>query len=558
MSTSVINTIRSSKGIVGKNKYKKPHHLTFKSIVRVKLFPLAAAILNKLGVSWKKLGRSKLGSSTLLAQGKQLSKTISPKKTNKPLKVYFLTMLGGHVHNVSVEIILAWGLKQRGHEVYFIIDDQTFPITEEKIINHEQRWDNISAHSYYFGLNYIRSCGLSVLTVSNIIDSDQHRDISEFTSIVEASLLKHYKVGLIKEHLPQLAEKKAMLMESARIGSLIGDYLLKQKPDRVIMSHGIYTSWGPAFQILNKANIPIITYGRGIKANTKKYNWNTTGDWWDIKEEWERIKLIPLSETQLQNITRYLKTRVNHSEDVMVYNFGGVEERERTIERFNLDIYKTTYTLFTNVLWDAASAQREIAFANPVEWVFETIEWFRIHPEKQLIVKIHPAEKVIGTNQPFAQLILERIKLPLNVRLIKPEEEVNSWSIYKVTDLGLVHTSTVGMELSLLGIPCVVVSHTHYRDKGFTIDINNKQEYFDFIESFKPNQEMMSFKKILAERYFYILFEKYQLPFNFFDERKSLNTLSFNFDNINSLVNDSTFSMILSNIENKKNFILNE
>ena len=108
------------------------------------------------------------------------------------------------------------------------------------------------------------------------------------------------------------------------------------------------------------------------------------------------------------------------------------------------------------MLWDAASAQREIVFRNPIEWVFETIEWFASHPEKQLIVKIHPAEVVIGTNQPFAEMIRKKIpELPSNVRLIEPDEKVNSWSIYKVTDLGIVHTTTAGMELPLLGIPCI-------------------------------------------------------------------------------------------------------
>jgi hypothetical protein len=61
---------------------------------------------------------------------------------------------------------------------------------------------------------------------------------------------------------------------------------------------------------------------------------------------------------------------------VFVFNFGGETSNKETFEFLGLDENKPVYTMFTNVLWDAASAQREIAFSNPVEWVLETIRWF--------------------------------------------------------------------------------------------------------------------------------------------------------------------------------------
>jgi hypothetical protein len=346
------------------------------------------------------------------------------------------------------------------------------------------------------------------------------------------------------------------LQKSARISALLGDYLLDQNPDRVIMSHGIYPTWGPAFQILVDNEIPVLTYSKTKRKKTEKFNWNTTGDWWDVSNEWEKVKSIPLKEEQLEKIKHYLKTRITHSEDVLVYNFGALEDRHKTLTRFDLDPHKLTYSLFTNVLWDAASAQREIAFRNPVEWVFETIEWFALQPDKQLIVKIHPAEVVIGTNQPFADLIRERIpKLPPNVRLIEPNEEVNSWSIYQVTDLGIVHTTTVGMELPLLGIPCVVVSKTHFREKGFTVDIDSKASYFQYLYNFNKDNIERGNLKTLAERYAYLLFERYQVPFNVFDEVKWTDVRSWNFNSVEELFRIEFFENIINAIINKEEFL---
>ncbi|MEO8568565.1 MAG: hypothetical protein ABI419_05505 [Ginsengibacter sp.] len=537
-------------------KQKKISGLNIKDKIRTDLFPRIATSLNAFGVPWQKLGRSKIGSSTLIAQGRKIAETVRPQKIEKPLNIYFLTMLGGHTHNVSVDIALGWGLKQKGHKVHFILDDYSLPINEEKKAGEEHRWKELSAKSYNFGYKYLTACGFGVLGISEIVNLQQDRNISDFSSIIEAGLLKHFKVGVITDTVPGVKEKKKLLEESARISALVGDFLVKQNPDRVIMSHGIYPTWGPPFQILIENNIPVLTYSKTKRKKTEKFNWNTTGDWWDVSKEWEKVKNIPLNVGQQKKINHYLKTRITHSEDVMVYNFGALEDRDKTLKRFNLDPEKLTFSLFTNVLWDAASAHREIAFKNPIEWVFETIKWFASQPEKQLIVKIHPAEVVIGTNQPFADLIKKQIpKLPPNVCLIKPNEEVNSWSIYKVTDLGIIHTTTAGMELPLLGVPCVVVSKTHFRDKGFTIDIDSKESYFNYLNNFKKENIESENLKIIAERYAYLLFERYQVPFDLFDEVKWTDVRSWKFDSINELFQIDFFKDIIDSIINKKEFL---
>ena len=38
------------------------------------------------------------------------------------------------------------------------------------------------------------------------------------------------------------------------------------------------------------------------------------------------------------------------------------------------------------------------------------------------------------------------------------------------SDLGLVYSSTTGLELALYGVPVIAAARIHYADKGFTID----------------------------------------------------------------------------------------
>lgn len=538
--------------------------LDFKHWLRLKLFPFLANLLHFSGISWKSLGNSKIGVSTLIAQAKMMARSFGKTEAVKgeKLNILMLTMLGGHTHNLSFEIILAWALKFRGHRIRFVLDDGALPMTEDFQIGKETKYYKVAKWAYRFGNSYITSSGFEVIKLSSLLETTKgvKGEISneEYNSLVEAALLKHYRVGLLSNDLPLIDEKRQLFEKSVKITNSASEAILGMSPDRVVMSHGIYTTWGVIFDKLNKQRVPILTYGRGKKANTKKFNWNKTSDWWDVSEEWEKVKNQPLNLAQNQQIDDYLKSRVSHKNDVLVYNFGALESREATLKRFELDASKPVYSLFTNVLWDAASAQREIAFHNPVEWVMETIEWFVQHPDKQLIVKIHPAEQVIGTNQPFAQLVKQKFtSLPANIKLIEPHEKVNSWSIYSITDLGIVHTTTVGMELPLLGIPCIVVSLTHYREKGFTVDVSNKENYFRYLADFDRESHSLDKKYVnLARRYAFLLFERYQIPINVFNELGPLQTRSLRIKQLSDVLNNENISLLVNAIEEKSQILL--
>ena len=241
----------------------------------------------------------------------------------------------------------------------------------------------------------------------------------------------------------------------------------------------------------------------------------------------------------------------------MKFNHGSEEARSDVFANLGLDETKPTFVAFTNVLWDAASAHREIVFPDPTTWILESIAWFAERPDRQLVVKIHPAEAVVGTNQPFASIIRDRFpSLPSNIYIIEPEQKTNSWSIIKIADLGLAHTSTVGMEMPLEGVPCAVLSRTHYRGRGFTIDVNNRDEYFHLIENWNRDDHDIEEMRTLAKRYAFLLFERYQLPFPFFTEAGHTDVRSMNFSSVSNLANHPVMKLITDSIEEKRDFLL--
>jgi len=73
-------------------------------------------------------------------------------------------------------------------------------------------------------------------------------------------------------------------------------------------------------------------------------------------------------------------------------------------------------------------------------------------------------------------------------------------------DFGLVYSSTTGMEMVLTGKPVVVSAKTHYRNKGFTIDVNTAEEFKRAIDSLTSDKSDLLPNLDLARKYAYLFF----------------------------------------------------
>lgn len=519
----------------------------------------AAQCLLTLGFKPQSLLTLKRWAEASLIGSFRALKVQKPINTPQPQKIIFFSVLGSHSFMVGSELALARALRARGHEVHVVICDGILPACENHSVGlANDEWLNRCQKCALRGQALTQAAGIQTHTLSELEQSAHDAEAEEilnkqnFSYIVESALYKYFRVGRL-QGTPAEQEQKIKVQAACEITARAAIACARFKPDRVIMSHGVYSSWAPALTIFQFLDIPTLVYNKGKKRNSVVMNWVKGLMDWDVSAEWEKVKDQPLSPSQHQAIQNYLEARITHKGDALKYNFGELEERQKTLQRFNLDESKPIMVLFTNVLWDAASAQKEIAFPNAVDWVMQTIEWFAQHPEKQLVVKIHPAEVVIGTNQPFVKEI-ERVfpKLPSNVRVIPPEEKVNSWSITQITSLGLVHTSTPGMELPLSGVPCLVASGVHYRGKGFTVDIESRDQYFQLLQDFPKINFDSEKAKTLALRYAYLLFERYHLDWSFMIEGDYGRYVAVNARSDEELNQNPTVKMLCEKIERKE------
>jgi len=176
---------------------------------------------------------------------------------------------------------------------------------------------------------------------------------------------------------------------------------------------------------------------------------------------------------------------------------------------------KPVVLLCTNVVGDSLALDRQVFTHGMAEWLAETVRGLASRPEVQLVVRVHPGE-MLGAGHSSIEIVREvSPELPPGVVVIPPDSEINTYDLIELAHLGLVYTSTVGLEMAMFGLPVVVCGDTHYRGKGFTYDPASMPEYLAQVASLLQDplgRSLPSEQVELAWRYAYRFFFEYPFP----------------------------------------------
>ena len=172
--------------------------------------------------------------------------------------------------------------------------------------------------------------------------------------------------------------------------------------------------------------------------------------------------------------------------------------------------------LATNVIGDSLTLGRQVFSRLMTEWLERTVQFFAARPDVQLVVRIHPGELV--TKGPSMADVVRQVlpSLPEHIHLIAADATVNTYDLVEIADLGLVYTTTVGMEMAMSGVPVIAVGNTHYRGKGFTLDPATWEAYFEILDQALKNPAAYRLSQAqveLAWNYAYRFFFDYPHPF---------------------------------------------
>ncbi len=183
--------------------------------------------------------------------------------------------------------------------------------------------------------------------------------------------------------------------------------------------------------------------------------------------------------------------------------------------------------LAANVLGDSLTLGRNVFAASMSEWMTRTVQYFAGRPDVQLVIRVHPGETLVPKARSMGQVAREALpELPEHIHIIGATDKINTYDLIEIADLGLVYTTTVGVETAMNGRPVIACGNTHYRKRGFTIDPDTWEEYFAALESVLadlPAHRLTEEQTAKAWNYGYRFFFEYPRPFpwrlmNFWDD----------------------------------------
>ncbi len=275
-------------------------------------------------------------------------------------------------------------------------------------------------------------------------------------------------------------------------------------PDVVVLCNGLFVFEAVCWEVCRRRGISVVTYERGFIKETLVIRRDAAACMLDIDEVWAARRPRPLDPAEEARLDEYLDARAHGRQTIdrfwVAPRFVAPDRRGRG----------RLVALFTNLTWDSAVIGQEVAFESIQAWVAHVVEAFGRRPEHELVIRIHPAEvKLSGkqTREPMGRFLAERFpELPANVRVIAADDPTSSYPLMEACDIGMVFTSTTGLELALAGKPVIVAGRTHYRGKGFTVDVSDPDELDGALDKLLADPAALAPDVDLVRRYAHAFF----------------------------------------------------
>lgn len=306
------------------------------------------------------------------------------------------------------------------------------------------------------------------------------------------------------------------------------------KPELLYALNGILFAERIFVEYARRRGIDFVTHDMGFMSDAQVFTRNGFAPYYDLNAAWERYGARELTEGENRRLDTYLAQRASGRSDATVY-YPDIQSDARAVaDELGLDRDEPVVALFTNVDWDTACYTEGAAFPTMEQWLRSTIEHFIEHRDRQLVVRIHPAEVRLPFLEPRQKVgdTLRKLypRLPENIRIVLPESSISSYALMELSELALVYTSTTGLEMVLRGKPVIVAGRAYYARKGFTLDACDAEHYEQLLRG-EPTLSTASVE--LARRYACLFFFRHHLPFPLM--KASRTGVEFTFNHLSAL-----------------------
>lgn len=307
------------------------------------------------------------------------------------------------------------------------------------------------------------------------------------------------------------------------------EWMQTNKPDVVLIPNGLILEMGIVFRVARYLNIPAVTFEFNDQREQIWLAQNTSIMRQDTDYLVRDRCSLPMTDEMYERLADLENARRGArvwGKSKRLWQYVSSQGADETRKALGLD-ERPVVLLAANVLGDSLTLGRNIFAESMSEWITHTVRFFAGRPEIQFVIRVHPGEKLVPQAKSMGTVVREALpQIPNHIHLIGALDNINTYDLIEIADLGLAYTTTVGVETAMNGIPVISCGQTHYRDRGFTIDPSTWEEYFSTLENALvdlPAHRLNEEQTAKAWNYAYRFFFEYPRPFpwrlmNFWDD----------------------------------------
>lgn len=306
-------------------------------------------------------------------------------------------------------------------------------------------------------------------------------------------------------------------------------YIQANKPDVVLIPNGLILEMGIVFRAARYLGIDAVTYEFNDQREQIWLARNSSIMQQDTDYLVDARCSLPMTDAMYERVADLENARRGArvwGKSKRLWQYVSAQGADVTRKQVGLDD-RPVVMLAANVLGDSLTLGRDIFASSMTEWITKTVQYFARRTDVQLVIRVHPGERLVPQAKSMATVVKEALpEIPNHIHVIGALDNVNTYDLIEIADVGLAYTTTVGLETAMNGRPVISCGQTHYRGRGITIDPNTWDEYYATLEkvlSDIPAHQMNEKQIEFAWNYAYRFFFEYPRPFpwrlmNFWDD----------------------------------------
>ena len=484
---------------------------------------------------------------------------------NKTPRVLMATGIAGWTNGALIESMLTAALTFRGADVHIllcrdILDTCIITKYPELRIPGKGKKRRIRCDSCKsFGNLQFGCMGLPVHYYEDYVSIEERKKAIQIASEIPLTDIQNYSFNDIKigEHalagalryyargdLSGEPDGEVVLrkyLNAALLATLsVNNLFKKEQFDVACFHHGIYCPQGLVGEVCRKTGVRVVNWNPAYRKHCFIFSHGDTYHHTMITEPTKTWEQLPWTPELEKRTNEYLKSRWYGANDWIWFHDKPEENLNKIQNEIGADNTRPWITLLTNVMWDAQLHYQSNAFPNMLEWVRQTILYFRNRQDLQLIIRVHPAE--LRGHLPSRQLLVEEIRkefpnLPDNVFIVLPESQVSTYALASRSNAVIIYNTKTGIEITSMGVPVIVAGEAWIRNKGFSLDASSPEDYFKILDDLPLAHPLLAYQISSARKYAFHIFFRRMIPLPFvMTEKEHGSTLKLNLPSLDHLL----------------------